>query len=561
EDLIAHNQTTVDPDGDDVTNIYHWYINNVSTTNLLMPFDTDSPTTVIDYSGYDNHGEFYSPPATWTEDGVVGGAYYFDGNNFVVISDDPSLVGDNNWNEISVEFWIKPAAELNRIRLIAKKEASASTGSYMVGFQSSGTPNTLFWGINSTVDNEWTDVYSEDTTVLEVDTWYHIVCTYKEGPGLTIYINGIQRVNKPLTGSIGRGIGDEPLFVGSSGEFDRSRWLNGTLDEVRIYPKALTPEQIFKRYMETKDGLSSSSTIVAQETTAGEEWKCEVIPNDSWKDGISKTSETLEVLSETGNSAPKIDMFTPEETTLEIDAGESLEFTHVSSDADGDPLTYLWLLDDVEKATTQNWTYSPGYDDAGIRNITLIVSDDEGLIDSQEWTVTVVDTRAHDVAIAVVTPCKTIVGQGLTMSINVTVTNKGNFTEAFNVTTYANTTAIQTLNVTNLPPGNSTTIIFTWNTTAFSKGSYTTSANATTVLGETDISDNGYIDGTVRVNIVGDLNSDRKVSITDIVIVALTFGSQPGDPKWNPNTDMNNDGKITITDVIIVKIHMGEKDT
>ncbi|MDH5690690.1 MAG: dockerin type I domain-containing protein, partial [Candidatus Bathyarchaeota archaeon] len=394
--------------------------------------------------------------------------------------------------------------------------------------------------------------------VLEIGEWYHVFCTYESGPGLTIYINGIERFNMPLTGYIDYDA-DEQLFLGYDGGGTANRYLNGTLDEVKIYPMVLTPAQILQRYIETKDGLSSSSTIVSQETTAGDEWKCEVIPNDSWQDGTAKTSSTLTVLSSSGNSAPKIDLFTPTETTLEVIAGESLEFTQVSSDPDGDPLTYSWLLDSVERATTQNWTYSPGYEDVGIRNVTLIVSDGE-LIDSQEWSATVIAVEQHDVAVTDVTPCKTIVGEGLTMRINVTVTNKGNFTETFNVTAYANTTAIQTLNVTNLPPGNSTTISFAWNTTDFAKGSYTISAIATAVPGETYTGDNNYTDGTVRVNMVGDMNSDKKVSITDIVIIALAFGSKPGDPNWNAISDVNNDGKVTITDVVIAAIHFGETD-
>jgi hypothetical protein len=51
----------------------------------------------------------------------------------------------------------------------------------------------------------------------------------------------------------------------------------------------------------------------------------------------------------------------------------------------------------------------------------------------------------HDVAITNVTPSKTVVGQGYSMNVNVTVANQGDFTETFNVTLYAqnqNQTAI-----------------------------------------------------------------------------------------------------------------------
>jgi len=66
-------------------------------------------------------------------------------------------------------------------------------------------------------------------------------------------------------------------------------------------------------------------------------------------------------------------------------------FEQVSSDLDGDPLYFVWLLDDVMQADTQNWTYTPGFSAAGVHNVTLLISDSYGSIASQQWSVTVAD--------------------------------------------------------------------------------------------------------------------------------------------------------------------------
>jgi hypothetical protein len=68
-------------------------------------------------------------------------------------------------------------------------------------------------------------------------------------------------------------------------------------------------------------------------------------------------------------------------------------------------------------------------------------------------------TEAYDIAVTNVTPLKTIAGQGYTMNINITVANQGEFTETFNVTLYANTTTIETRQIT-LTSLNSTTITY-----------------------------------------------------------------------------------------------------
>jgi len=155
-----------------------------------------------------------------------------------------------------------------------------------------------------------------------------------------------------------------------------------------------------------------------------------------------------------------------------------------------------------------------------------------------------------DAAIISVVPCKTIVGQGYPMKINVTVENQGDQTVTFNVTTYATTPVIQTQTVT-LESGASTTITFTWNTTGFAYGNYTIWAYAWPVAGETDTADNTKVDGTVLVSIAGDVNGDHLVDISDLVITVGTIPSLPGQPNWNPNADINGDGVCDISDLVI----------
>lgn len=70
----------------------------------------------------------------------------------------------------------------------------------------------------------------------------------------------------------------------------------------------------------------------------------------------------------------------------------------------------------------------------------------------------------------------------------------------------------------------------------------------------------------VEVPIPGDVNYDRIVSITDVVIAALAFGSATeNDPatlwdetiNWNPNADLNGDDKVNIIDLVIIGINFG----
>ena len=169
----------------------------------------------------------------------------------------------------------------------------------------------------------------------------------------------------------------------------------------------------------------------------------------------------------------------------------------------------------------------------------------------------------HDIAVTNVKSLKTIVSQGFTCNVTVAVTNQGDITETFNVTAYANATAIATsINIT-LLSGNPTNITFTWNTTGFAYGNYTVSGYAWPVPGETNISNNNVTDGLVLVALAGDITGpngwpDGKVDIRDVSYAAKRFGTDPSKPLWDPNVDINNDGKIDIKDISTIAKRFGQ---
>jgi len=172
-----------------------------------------------------------------------------------------------------------------------------------------------------------------------------------------------------------------------------------------------------------------------------------------------------------------------------------------------------------------------------------------------------------DSALLNIEPSKTIIGQTCSLHIYVTIENQGNYTETFNVTAYANTTAITTFTNITLTSKDSATITFTWNAMGFAKGNYTISAYAWPFPTETDTADNTKTaDSMVKVGVPGDLNGDGKSNLSDLIWMAGKFGAERGDPhsppapKHDPNYDMNDDDKINLSDLIKVAKHFGTTD-
>jgi hypothetical protein len=149
------------------------------------------------------------------------------------------------------------------------------------------------------------------------------------------------------------------------------------------------------------------------------------------------------------------------------------------------------------------------------------------------------------------------VTQGYSLRINTTADNPGDSAETLNMTTYANGTAIDTKEIT-VMNGSSTPITIDWNTRDFAYGNYTISAYATPVPREPNITGNNVFGGWVGVMIPGDINGDFKVRLSDLVILAKSYGSNSGDTKWNPNADIDGDSVVGRLDLDILAQHYGE---
>ncbi|MBS7621829.1 hypothetical protein KEJ32_06945 [Candidatus Bathyarchaeota archaeon] len=158
-----------------------------------------------------------------------------------------------------------------------------------------------------------------------------------------------------------------------------------------------------------------------------------------------------------------------------------------------------------------------------------------------------------DVAITQVKTSATAVYSGKIVNISVTAANLGETNATFNISVYYNTSLIGTQTIVDLPPQQNVTLIFAWNTTGLQPGqSFTIRAEATSIPGETNLENNVFIDGVVKIKMLGDLNGDGKIDMSDVGSLTRAFGTKKKDLRWNEEADLNNDGKIDMTDVGII---------
>ena len=206
-------------------------------------FEDISTTTVTDLSGYGNHGAIKE--ATIVTSGRYGKALSFDGvNDLVTINDSVSLDLSTGF---TFEAWVKPVAIKRSCVVIFKEQPSSST------YNLYAYEDADLWG------SSFNDGLNEHTVsginALPINQWTHIVSTY-DGTKLQLYKNGVLESSSAQSGPIK--ITEGVLQIGGNSIW--GEYFQGTIDEVKVYNRALTTTEIIA------DMQNSSKLIVGNKT-------------------------------------------------------------------------------------------------------------------------------------------------------------------------------------------------------------------------------------------------------------------------------------------------------
>ena len=221
-------------------------VNQVVDSNLVAywKLDEDEGITAYDSIG-SNHGTIYG--ASWTN-GQVNSALDFDGDeDYVEIPDADSLTPSS---KITISFWLynrggQNAGIYKYASCPNEQNSPGNSRAYVmaIGDSTGKAKLTIFSSVNNS------DVI-ESNSIVPLNGWHHVAGTFNQGEA-AIYIDG--QLDNSTTMSVSSIMNDvQPLIIGGCWSYCGTdhfiNTLNGTMDDVRIYDKALSVKEIQQLY-------------------------------------------------------------------------------------------------------------------------------------------------------------------------------------------------------------------------------------------------------------------------------------------------------------------------
>ena len=232
----ARSHDFVVPNAD--TNLVATYRQTTATPPVAAyAFGEGSGTTTADASGNGLSGTLSG--TTWTAAGKYGNALSFNGTSSFVDLGNPAalrLTGSMTWSA-----WVfATGTPADDGQIVAKSTGGGGTGGWQFKTSPDTGPHTFAIAVSGDGN---TNAQRYSTTVRQLNTWYFVAGVYDAAnKKLDIYVNGVLD-DGVLRGTIPASQFDPATNV-NIGRRSGGFYFRGTIDELRIYNRALSASEI-----------------------------------------------------------------------------------------------------------------------------------------------------------------------------------------------------------------------------------------------------------------------------------------------------------------------------
>ena len=225
-----------------------------------------------DASGNNNNPIFNNATITADRFENPNSAYHFNGSyQYMRI---PNKASINFKSEITLSVWVRPTGFYHGIchasQLISKGGGNYNEGNYALRFDDAlfsngtGCDGKVCDTIHQNFRGTGTVLKPYGGEFIKKNNWYNVLYT-NDGKSAKLYVNCELKYTVIFPETF---TNDEDLFFGKSDDDLFPFWLNGDLDDIRIYSRTLNMEEITSLCKEIKEPIKPAPLVVEKSLVA-----------------------------------------------------------------------------------------------------------------------------------------------------------------------------------------------------------------------------------------------------------------------------------------------------
>lgn len=297
-----------------------------------------------DLSGNENNGNVNGATLTTDRFGNANSAYSFDGVDDWIEILHNSTIDFSVTDEYSISLWFKVSEMTSQGEILCKWISSTDAYPYKIGYNGEASPNEIF-------ASRYIGGTPQDLTRMQVvlstdinDEFHNLIVIYKE-ENIKLYIDNIlveEVLNYMDEGDVSN---TSNLLIGRRGG-STNRFFNGIIDDIRIYNRELTSDEIDALYNEGLcfETITVTDTLLINLNISGYnpvvyDNTIRIFPNPTSSQITINFGENYQSLDgynlkimNTANQTVYTSAINQEETTIELSTwtGVGIYFVHIT---------------------------------------------------------------------------------------------------------------------------------------------------------------------------------------------------------------------------------------
>ncbi len=347
--------------------VYSYALNEAEVKRLFddallvhYPMDNSwNDAWIYNFNGAANNSTFSTDSILGTHSGL------FNGTNAYVNSVDSTMF--ENLSELTLEAWVKFNGAPSRTEgIITKSSPSANDRGFELYRSNTGYIGFLVpdvaTGANRRISSQ---------QILDND-WHHIVAVFKGGTALDIYIDGQLDNGSLFDGFPAVARANAATLKVGTRDTAWQEWLNGLLDDVRLYKRALSHDEIAEHFVRGGGNIINAPTVSTVSAT--------VATSTHLLSGTKQSNSSIFI---NGVLAVPVDASTEWQYQAALLPGIN-NFIITSGDALGyvsQPVTSTIVYDNAAPAIVQSTPVNNSASNMTISNVSISFADAHSLID------------------------------------------------------------------------------------------------------------------------------------------------------------------------------------